>query len=240
MSTYASLLKGIYQSKAALFIQLHPHCSYADLRAHLEESLDRNKDLSAQMAFHTRKRQPGETLMVYANSLQLLAHAAYGGTPGGSTEMIETMVLRAFHENLQGDLGRRVRERYSETLQAAIMYARNLELSGVTESEAEKVAAVAPRTPASGNPNKNKECWSCGKLGHVSADCWGKKKNNNNNNNNHNNSDNNNSNRGRGRGRGRGGYRNNGSRPSNSGNGNEKKEQKDRTNQVKETEDEEQ
>ena len=92
--------------------------------------------------------------------------------------MIETMVLRAFHENLQGNLGRRVRERYSETLQAAIMYARNLELSGVTESEAEKVAAIAPRTPASGNPNKNKECWNCGKLGHLSGDCWGKKRNN--------------------------------------------------------------
>ena len=96
LSYFASLLKGVYQNAASMYLSLHPRASYAQLRDHLIDSLDRSADMSAELAFNTQERHAGEDLMVYASELNILAYTAYGQTEGCSRAMVDKLVLNVF------------------------------------------------------------------------------------------------------------------------------------------------
>ena len=100
---------------ASTFNSLNEGCTYEDMREHLIENLDWSQDRSAELAFETRVRAPGEDLQVYATDLAILAWDAYGQTPGASTDMINKLVLNTFHRNLKGDLGEQVRKQFSRS-----------------------------------------------------------------------------------------------------------------------------
>ena len=192
--TFCSLLAGIAQKMAATFTDLNPKCSYAELRDHLVSNLDRSQDRSAELQFESRMRLPGEDLQNYATELAILCWEAYGETPGASTEMINKLVLNAFHRNLRGDLGEQVRKHFSRSLEEAVALARNLEISGVTERSSNvatvqakpllnskeneggrnKVRNILPngkKDQQAGNPHTGKECYYCGKPNHIAIDC---------------------------------------------------------------------
>ena len=137
--------------------------------------------------------------MVYASELNILAYTAYGQTEGCSRAMVDKLVLNVFKRNLRGLLGAKVREQYPPDIDAAIVLARNLEISGVTETTpipastvVAEVSAVQQQQSrqvpqARFNPHMGKKCHACGKLNHISRDCWSKNKNNSGGNNNNNN-----------------------------------------------------
>ena len=79
-----------------MYLSLHPRASYAQLRDHLIDSLDRSADMSAELAFNTQERHAGEDLMVYASELNILAYTAYGQTEGCSRAMVDKLVLNVF------------------------------------------------------------------------------------------------------------------------------------------------
>ena len=149
-ATFSSLLKSIAQKMAATFTTLNPECSYEDLRDHLISNLDRSQDRSAELRFETQERLPHEDLQVYASQLCVLGWEAYGETPGASTELINKLVLNAFHRNLKGPLGEEVRKHFSRTLEEAVALARNLEISGFSErpTPVQAVQVQAKRPPA--------------------------------------------------------------------------------------------
>ena len=191
--TFCSLLSGIAQKMAATFTELNPRCSYATLRDHLVSNLDRSQDRSAELQFESRMRLPGEDLQNYATELCILCWEAYGQTPGASTEMINKLVLNAFHRNLRGELGEQVRKHFSRSLEEAVALARNLEISGVTErtgnvstvqtkpphnkevdgarNKVRNIATNGKREQQTRNPHEGKECYYCGKSNHIAIDC---------------------------------------------------------------------
>ena len=178
-SKYFSLLAGSAKTVAYMYLIQNPVASFEDLKAHLENQLERSQDRTARLALWSITRKSDEDLLEFASRVRAGTLAAYGTTY--SADQIDDKALDVYLRALSGEVGKRTREMFPTTFSSAIDLSRNFETLGLSTTDAGAgagaVGAVRQQgrnKQEHGKKGEKKEllCWYCQKNGHKKNDCW--------------------------------------------------------------------
>ena len=115
---------------------------------------------------------------MFASRVKAATMQAYGLEY--SPSQLDEKALEVYQRALTGELGRRTREFFPQSLDHAVELSRNLSTIGVDDTDLAVVAAVAHRSvkekeykdKQTYKPKKEIVCWHCNKKNHTKAECW--------------------------------------------------------------------
>ena len=178
-SKYFSLLSGSAKTVAYMFLVQNPVSSFEDLKAHLENQLERSQDRTARLALWSINRKNGEDLLEFASRVRAGTLAAYGTEYNAN--QIDDKALDVYLRALGGEVGRRTREMFPTSYSSAVDVSRNFETLGLSTTDMNTVGAVNRYQGRDREQGKKFEkkfekkemvCWYCQKSGHKKQDCW--------------------------------------------------------------------